>query len=118
MKNEVVVNGVTLTRAQIEGALKELNATPPRPVIHGRRFLQRKIDYPSGPDSFGGNNAHGTEIIVMKMPQQGLVDLDHCEFCLNRVKDFAANPGGRLLFIEKDGHVGTATPEQLAEALK
>ena len=29
VKDEVLVNGVKLTRAQVEGALKELNAPPP-----------------------------------------------------------------------------------------
>lgn len=31
MKDTTIVNGVTLTRAQVEGALKDLNAPPPPP---------------------------------------------------------------------------------------
>ncbi len=38
MKDTATINGVTLTRAQVEGALKEMNRPEPRTFLAGKRL--------------------------------------------------------------------------------
>ena len=76
MKNEIVVNGVVLTREQIEGALKELNAPEVPAVVkltpgtkftyYGYKYLVINVDQVKGVlsrltsgDSFVAVNSSG-----------------------------------------------------------
>jgi len=40
-KNSVIINGVTLTRAQVEAALKDLNTPAPQPMVSGTVIMPR-----------------------------------------------------------------------------
>lgn len=40
-KNSVIINGVTLTRAQVEAALKDLNTPAPQPMVSGTVITPR-----------------------------------------------------------------------------
>lgn len=44
-KNTVLVNGVTLTRAQVEAAMAELNTPVPQPMVNGTVIMPQSVGW-------------------------------------------------------------------------